>query len=86
MKPPNGLKRGVRKTQRTMNIITDLHLGDLMMESHLTWQAIVAYILLYAGGTVGVMYLFVKTIRAISTTVREWVKTIELIREFRRKD
>lgn len=56
------------------------------MESHLTWQTIVAYVLLYAGETDGVMYLFVKTMRAISTNVREWVNPIELIREFRRKD
>lgn len=79
MKPPNGLKRVVRKTQKTMNIITDLHLGDLMMESHLTWQAIVAYVLLYAGGTVGVMYLLAKTVTV-------WADVLERLKLFRRKD
>lgn len=45
-------------------ILTALKIGDLMMETDLTWQATGVFVVLIALGAVGVLFFAAKAVKA----------------------
>lgn len=45
-------------------ILSALKIGDLMMETDLTWQATGIFVVLIASGAVGVLFLAAKAVKA----------------------